>query len=154
MPWGPPMTGIAGLTPHSAATAGSILISAQSLAGSPSPDVMWETVPTTAIVVVSTCIVTSWPRLSTQWRAVPTYCEAPSVKMKFAVQPYGATMQPPADTPGAWTPGHSVLSAARGMLTPFAPFLESFFSMLDFMNLAGARVGPLAVATPAVVMTN
>ena len=33
---------------------------------------MCDTVPTTAIVVVSTCIVTSWPMLSTQWRAVPT----------------------------------------------------------------------------------
>src|SRR5215208_829962 len=148
------MTGMAGLTPHSAATAGSILISAQSLPGSPSPEVMCDTVPTTAIVVVSTCIVTSWPRLSTQWRAVPTYCEAPSVKMKFAVQPYGATMQPPAETPGLCTPGHSVLSAASGSDTPFAPFLASFFSMFCFMNLAGARVGPLAVATPAVVMTS
>src|SRR5687767_10372260 len=61
-------------------------------------------------------------------------------------------MQPPADTPGLCTPGHSVLSAARGMLTPFAPFLESFFSMLGFMNFAGAR--PLAPATPAVAITN
>jgi hypothetical protein len=33
---------------------------------------MCETVPTTAMVVVSTCIVTSCPMLSTQWRAVPT----------------------------------------------------------------------------------
>ena len=38
------------------------------------------------------------------------------------------------------------------MLAPFAPFLASFFSMLDFMNLAGARVGPLAAATPAVAI--
>ena len=90
--------------------------------------------------------------LSTQWRAVPTYCEEPSVKMKFAVQPAGATMQPPAETPGLCTPGHSVLSAASGMLTPFAPFLASFFSMLGFMNFAGARVGPLAAATPAVAI--
>src|ERR671920_2189424 len=112
MPCGPPMTGIAGSTPHLAATAGSILISAQSLPGSPSPEVFFATVPTTAMVVVSTCIVTSCPTRSVQWRAVPTYCEEPSVKMKFAVQPYGATMQPPAETPGFCTPGHSVLSAS------------------------------------------
>jgi hypothetical protein len=98
---------------------------------------MCDTVPTSAIVVVSTCIVTVWPMRSTQWRAVPTYREEPSVKMKLAVHPAGATMQPAADTPGDCTPGHSVLSAANGMLTPFAPFLESFFSMLGFMNLAG-----------------
>src|SRR4029453_4630254 len=110
------MTGIAGLTPHSAATAGSISISAQSLPGTPSPEVMCDTVPTTPIVVVSSCIVTAWPLLSPQWRAVPTSCEAPSVKMKFAVQPYGATIQPPAETPGLCTPGHSVLSAASGTL--------------------------------------
>src|SRR5215210_5161709 len=143
------MTGIAGLTPHLAATAGSILISAQSLPGSPSPEVILAVVPTTPIVVVSSCIVTSCPTRAVQWRAVPTYCEEPSVKMKFAVQPYGATMQPPAETPGLCTPGHSVLSASAGTLTPFAPFLESFFSILGFMNFAGARVGPLAVAIPA-----
>src|SRR4051812_7635424 len=74
--------------------------------------------------------------------------------MKFAGQPYGATMQPPADTPGAWTPGDSVLSAARGIDTPFAPFLESFFSMLGFMNFAGGRVSPLAVAIPVMAMTS
>src|SRR4051794_23031838 len=129
-------------------------MSDQSLPGSPSPDVMCDTVPTTPIVVVSSCIVTSWPMRSTQWRAVPTYCETPSVKMKFAVQPYGATMQPPADTPGDCTPGHSVLSAASGIVTPFAPFLESFFSMLGFMNGAGARVGPLADAIPARAMVS
>jgi hypothetical protein len=60
------MTGMAGLTPHWAATAGSILISDQSLPGSPSPDVMCDTVPTTPIVDVSSCIVTSWPMRSTQ----------------------------------------------------------------------------------------
>src|SRR3954449_11437688 len=74
--------------------------------------------------------------------------------MKFAVQPYGATMQPPAETPGDCTPGHSALSAASGTDTPFAPFLESFFSMLGFMNFAGSRTGPLAEATPARAMTN
>ena len=72
MPFGPPTTGTAGLTPHLDATAGSIRTSAQSLPGTPSPDVMCDTVPTVAIVVVSTCIVTSCPMLSTQWRAVPT----------------------------------------------------------------------------------
>src|SRR5829696_8941168 len=99
------MTGMAGLTPHWAATAGSILINAQSLPGTPSPEVMCDTVPTTPIVVVSSCIVTCCPIRSVQWRAVPTYCDAPSVKTKLAVQPYGATMQPPADTPGLCTPG-------------------------------------------------
>src|SRR5215210_2891470 len=108
MPCGPPTTGTAGLTPHLASTAGSILIRAQSSPGSPSPDVMCDTVPTTASVAVSTCIVTGWPVRSTQWRAVPMYFEVPSVKMKFAVQPYGATMQPAAETPGDATPGHSV----------------------------------------------
>src|SRR5215213_3521476 len=63
-------------------------------------------------------------------------------------------MQPPADTPGDCTPGHSVLSAASGTCTPFAPFLESFVSMLGFMNFAGGRVGPLAVAPPAMAMTS
>src|SRR5215211_3882143 len=62
-------------------------------------------------------------------------------------------MQPPADTPGLCTPGHSVLSAASGMLTPFAPFLESFFSMLDFMNFAGGRTSA-AEATPAIATTS
>src|SRR5215213_5226508 len=36
----------------------------------------------------------------------------------------------------------------------FAPFLESFVSMLGFMKFAGGRVGPLAVATPAMAMTS
>src|SRR4051794_22681419 len=103
MPCGPPTTGTAGFTPHLAATAGSILISAQSLPGSPSPEVILATVPTTAIVVVSTCMATSCPTLSVQWPAVPTYCDVPSVKMKLAVQPYGATMQPAAETPGLCT---------------------------------------------------
>src|SRR3954470_4286938 len=102
MPWGPPTTGTAGLTPHLAATAGSILISAQSLPGTPSPEVIFATVPTTASVVVSTCIVTSCPMRSVQWRAVPMYCDEPSVNTKLAVQPYGATMQPAAPTPGDW----------------------------------------------------
>ena len=75
------------------------------------------------------------------------------MKMKFAVQPYGATMQPPAETPGFCTPGHSVLRAASGMLTPFAPFLESFFSMLGFMNFAGARPS-LAAAVPVMATTS
>src|SRR3954469_1176902 len=136
MPWGPPTTGIAGLTPHLAATAGSILISAQSLPGTPSPDVFFATVPTTAIVVVSTCMVTSCPTASVQWRAVPTYLDVPSVKMKLAVQPYGATMQPPADTPGFWTPGQSVLSASSPTLTPFAPFTWSLCWTVLVRNLA------------------
>src|SRR3954470_6405882 len=58
-------------------------------------------------------------------------------------------MQPPAETPGFCTPGHSVLSAASGTLTPFAPFLESFFSIWGFMNLAGGRT-PSADATAAI----
>src|SRR3954470_14917571 len=151
MPCGPPMTGIAGLTPHLAATAGSILISAQSLPGSPSPEVFFATVPTTAIVVVSTCIVTSCPTASVQWRAVPTYLDVPSVKMKFAVQPYGATMQPPAETPGLWTPGHSVLSASSPTLTPCAPLVCSFCMTVLVRNFALGRTGALedADATPA-----
>src|SRR6476619_2899970 len=62
-------------------------------------------------------------------------------------------MHPPAETPGFCTPGHSVLRAASGTLTPFAPFLESFFSMLGFMNFAGARTSP-AEATPAIGTTS
>src|SRR5215213_5270424 len=108
---------------------------------------MCDTVPTTAIVVVSTCIVTSWPRLSTQWRAVPTYFEPPSVKMKFAVQPYGATMQPPAETPGLCTPGHSVLSASAG--TVAVPFCASWVLTEEVRNLAGGRTRSLADAVPA-----
>src|SRR3954454_10548984 len=116
MPCGPPTTGTAGSTPHLAATAGSILISAQSLPGSPSPDVILATVPTTASVVGSTCIVTSCPMRSVQWRGGPVYCGPPSVNTKFAVQPYGATMQPAAETPGVCTPGHSVLSVSSPTL--------------------------------------
>src|SRR3954471_137479 len=141
MPCGPPMTGIAGLTPHLAATAGSILISAQSLPGSPAPDVFLATVPTTAIVVVSTCIVTSCPTASVQWRAVRTYFEVPSVKMKLAVQPYGATMQPPAETPGFWTPGHSVLSASSPTLTPTAPLVCSCCLTELVRNFGAGRTG-------------
>src|SRR5215212_8079095 len=126
MPCGPPMTGTAGLTPHLAATAGSIRISAQSLPGTPSPDVILATVPTTASVVVSTCIVTSCPMRSVQCRAVPMYLDDPSVNTKFAVQPYGATMQPAAETPAVCTPGHSVLSASSPTRTPVAPALTTF----------------------------
>src|SRR3954447_3141933 len=144
------MTGIAGLTPHFVATAGSILISAQSLPGSPSPEVFLATVPTTAIVVVSTCIVTSCPPASVQWRPVPTYLDVPSVKMKFAAQPYGATMQPPAETPGLWTPGHSVLSASSPTLTPCAPLVWSFCMTALVRNAALGRTGAVvdAEATP------
>ena len=106
------------MTPHLAATAGSIRISAQSLPGTPSPDVMCDTVPTTAIVVVSTCIATSSPMLFTQWRAVPTYWVPPEAKMKFAVQPAGATMQPAAETPAPCTPGHSMLSRSSPTAMP------------------------------------
>jgi len=49
------------------------------------------TVPTSASVVVSTCMITTSPLLSEQWLAVPMYgCvrqSVPSEKMKFAVQP-------------------------------------------------------------------
>ena len=60
------------------------------------------TVPTSAKVVVSTCMTTGSPTLSVQCDAVPTYWDDPSVKMKLAVQPAGATMQPAAATPGDW----------------------------------------------------
>src|SRR3954471_3990306 len=151
MPCGPPTTGTAGLTPHLAATAGSILISAQSLPGSPSPEVFFATVPTTAIVVVSTCMVNSCPTASVEWRAVPTYFDVPSVKMKLAVQPYGATMQPPAETPGFCTPGHSVFSASSPTLTPWAPLVWSFCTTVLVRNFALGRTGALveADATPA-----
>src|SRR5215211_7833920 len=121
MPLGPPATGTAGLTPHFAATPGSILMSEKSLPGSPSPLVILATVPTEASVVESTCMTTSWPTRSTQWRAVPTYFDVPSVKMKLAVQPYGATMQPAAETPLVATPGQSVLRRSSPTETPWAP---------------------------------
>src|SRR6476620_10749983 len=142
MPCGPPTTGTAGLTPHLAATAGSILISAQSLPGTPSPEVILATVPTTAIVVESTCIETSWPMRSVQWRAVPTYCEEPSVKMKFAVQPYGATMQPAAETPAVCTPGHSVLSVSSPTLS--WPCSWSFCLAAAVRNDGAGRTGAVA----------
>src|SRR3954452_20103895 len=92
---------------------------------------MCETVPTTASVVGSTCIVTSSPIAFTQWRAVPTYCEPPDAKMKFAVQPAGATMQPAAETPAPCTPGHSVLSRSSPTDMPCAPAALIFCSSDD-----------------------
>ena len=81
--------------------------------------------PTSASVVVSTCMITGSPFLSAQWLAVPMYGfvrqSPPSLKMKFAVQPYGATMQPFALTPGAWKPGHAVLSYSSATCTPSGP---------------------------------
>ena len=135
------------MTPHLEATAGSILISAQSLPGTPSPEVMCETVPTTPIVVVSSCIVTSCPIRSVQWRAVPTYWFPPPAKMKFAVQPAGATMHPAAETPADCTPGHSVLSASAG--TVAVPLVASCVLTIGVRSVDGARTGPLAEAEPA-----
>ena len=49
-------------------------------------------------------MITGSPLRSEQWLAVPMYGfvrqSVPSLKMKLAVQPYGATMQPLALTPG------------------------------------------------------
>src|SRR3954452_20568350 len=151
MPCGPPITGTSGSTPHRDAAAGSMRTSAQSWPGSPCPEVMCETVPTVAIVEVSTCITTGWPMLSTQWRAVPMYCDVPSVKMKFAVQPYGETMQPAAEMPGDCTPGQSVLSAAAGMWTPLPSRFMTFFWTLAVYQGPVARTGaetPAAMAVP------
>src|SRR5215218_9031629 len=68
--------------------------------------------------------------------------------MKFAVQPYGATMQPPAETPGLCTPGHSVLSAAAA--TVAVPWSASWALTEEVRNLAGGLTRSLADAVPAV----
>src|SRR3954452_5196126 len=141
MPLGPPMTGIAGLTPHLAATAGSILMSEKSLPGSPSPEVILLTVATEASVVGSTCITTSCPTRSTQWRAVPMYFEVPSVKMKFAVQPYGATMHAPAWTPVGATPGQSVLRRSSPTETPWAPAAITCWLSAGVYHAGAGRTG-------------
>src|ERR687896_2759600 len=99
-------------TPETTFQPGSILTSAKSL---PMPAFqLFATVPifanvtrrllsSTGLTRVTTCITTSLPP-ATQWPAVPMYCETPSVKMKFIVQPCGAIMQPPAETAVSETP--------------------------------------------------
>ena len=98
--------------------------------------------PTSASVVGSTCIVTTSPIAFTQWRAVPMYSLPPPAKMKFAVQPAGATMQPPAETPAPCTPGQSVFSRSSPTETPFAPAAWIFCSS-ELVSHAG-RGRPVA----------
>src|SRR4051794_21347151 len=71
--------------------------------------------------------------------------------MKFAVQPYGATMQPAAEMPGDCTPGQSVLSVDAGMRTPLPSRLRTFLWTLAVYQGAVARAGaatPAAMAVP------
>src|SRR5919108_1647925 len=98
-------------TPETTAQLGSILTRAKSL---PIPAFqLFATLPMSASVTrsvlgstgltrVATCATTLRPP-ATQWPAVPMYFEAPSVKTKFSVQPWGAIMHPPAETAVAET---------------------------------------------------
>src|SRR3954454_1150324 len=110
---------------------------------------MRETVPTTAIVAVSTCMTTGSPMRSTQWRAVPMYCDAASVKTELAGQPAGETMQPAAEMPGDCTPGHSVFRVAAAMRTPLPLRLETFLSTFRVYHPPAGRTAPLALAAAA-----
>ena len=61
-------------------------------------------------------------------------------------------MHPPAETPGLWTPGHSVLSASSPTLTPWLMArLFSFFKTELVRKSALGRTGAEldAVAVPA-----
>ena len=99
---------------------GSILISDQSLPGTPSPEVIFATVPTTPIVVVSSCIVTSCPTRSVQRRRgadVLRRAVREDEVRRAAVRRDDAARGGDA---GVCTPGHSVLSAsAATVAVPF-----------------------------------
>ena len=125
--------------PGTTLKAGSIFTSAKSL---PMPAFqLLATVPIAASVTtvfVGSTRVAIWAITvlppCTQWPAVPMYDDRPSVKTKFIVQPFGETMQVPADTALTETPSvpayggavprqftSSASSGASGTSTPFGP---------------------------------
>src|SRR3954462_6562210 len=103
---------------------------------------MCETVPTTAIVAVSTCMTTGSPMRATQGGAVPMDCDVPSGKTELAVQPAGETMQPAAEMPGDCTPGHSVLRVAAAMRTPLPSRFRTLLSTFAVDHPAPGRTHP------------